>query len=250
MQSPGPPRWRYRLFLLGYGFVIWAGLPLIWRYFRRRATSDEGYGRHLEERQGEGAPFPCDLWVHAVSLGEMTSAEPLVRRALEDGARVVTTHATPAGRRRAETRFAEAIARGQMAVRYAPIDRAPFWRRFLSAHTPTVALVMEMEFWPTMIETAAERGVPLILANSQVPSKSFPRAWRLARLFGHPVARTAAVFAKSEVMAERFRALGARDTRVMGETRFDMAAPQDQLAGGVWVQWGACGAVYASERLS
>ncbi|NND22229.1 MAG: 3-deoxy-D-manno-octulosonic acid transferase [Silicimonas sp.] len=229
---PGPPGLRYRLFLAGYAALMAMGEPLVWRYFTRRAGCDPRYGADLEERRGEGETFAADVWVHAVSLGEMTSAVPLVRLCLNAGMRVVTTHATPAGRAVAEKAFPRAIADGQLAVRYAPIDRGPYWRAFFQTTRPRVGLVMEMEFWPAMIEAARHCGVVLCLANSQVPSTSFRRARRTARLFGHPVARAAAIFAKSDRMAERFRKLGAERVEALGETRFDMAPPKGQVPAG------------------
>ena len=232
LRAPGRPKGKYRLFLGLYRAALWAAEPLVWRYFRRRTEKDPRYGAHLDERRGSGGDFKADLWVHAVSLGEMTSAEPLVRLALDDGMRVLTTHATPAGRTRAEATFAEAIAAGKLAVRYAPIDRLPYWRAFLARHRPRAALVMEMEFWPEMLEAAATAGVPLVLTNSQIPARSLGRARWQARLFGHPATRAAAVFAKSPMMAERFRAVGVKIIEVLGETRFDMALPAAQLAAG------------------
>ena len=231
--SKGSPGWRYRLFLAGYGALIWLGRPWIWRYFRRRAEGDPDYGLHMEERRGEGANFDADIWVHAVSLGEMKSAEPLISLVLAEGYRVLTTHATPAGRRAAEGVFSEAIGSGQMAVRYAPVDTARYWREFFAKYQPRAGLVMEMEFWPAMLETAKRAGCPLFLANSQVPGKSLPRARRLARWFGHPVTRATGILAKSEPMAARFRELGAENVQVVGETRFDIAPPTAQVTSGI-----------------
>ncbi len=223
---------RHRVFLALYGGLMRLAQPLIWRYFRRRARGDAAYGDHLEERRGQGAGFDADVWVHAVSMGEMKSAEPLVGLCLEAGYRVLTTHATPAGRRSAETVFADAIADGRMAVRFAPVDIAAYWQRFFATYRPRVGLVMEMEFWPVMIDTASRAGCALFLTNSQVPGKSFARARRVARWFGHPAANARAVFAKSDPMAERFRALGVRDVQVVGETRFDIAPPEAQVTAG------------------
>lgn len=226
---PGPPGLTYRLFLAGYAGLVALGEPLVWRYLRRRTDGDPSYGDHIEERRGRGAPFAADLWVHAVSLGEMKSAVPLVRLALDAGLKVVTTHATPSGRKAANDAFGPEIAEARLAVRYAPVDRMRYWSSFFSATRPRAGLVMEMEFWPAMIEAAARSGVTLCLSNSQVPSRSFPRALRLARTFGHPASRAAVVFAKSDLMADRFRQLGARNVLVMGETRFDMPLPRAQL---------------------
>lgn len=227
-----PAGLRYRIFLFLYACAFRVLTPVVWRYFRKRARGDAGYGLHLDERKGEGAPFAADLWLHAVSLGEINAAEPLVRLALRDGHRVLTTHATPAARNRVERTFADEIASGQLAVRFLPVDRRDYWQRFFAAYAPRVGLVVEMEFWPWMIEAAREAGVPLALVNAQIPAASWPKARRLASLFGHPVARLASVFAKSETQAGRFRALGAPDVRIAGETKFDIVPPEMQIHAG------------------
>ncbi len=227
-----PAGLRYRIFLFLYACIFRVLTPAVWRYFRNRAKSDVGYGLHLAERKGRGAPFAADLWLHAVSLGEINSAEPLVRLALQDGHRVLTTHATPAARTKVEREFADEVAAGRLAVRFLPIDRPDYWRRFFASHAPRVGLVVEMEFWPWMIEAARDAGVPLVLVNAQIRAGSWPKARRLASLVGHPVARMAAVFAKSETQAGRFRALGASDVRTAGETRFDIVPPETQIQAG------------------
>ncbi|MGR3512913.1 MAG: 3-deoxy-D-manno-octulosonic acid transferase [Paracoccaceae bacterium] len=224
-----PPSLRYRLALGLYAGALALAEPLAWRYFRKRAVADPGYMEHPDERRGMGVSFETDLWVHAVSLGEFTSAAPIIRAALAAGHRVLITHATPAGRRASTAAFGEHPG---CAIRYMPLDRPRYWRRFFALHRPKAGLVMEVEFWPVMIEEARRAGCVLCLANSQVPSKSFSRARRLARLFDHPVARVAATFAKSEPIADRFRALGADPVTVMGETRFDIPPPAPLIKAG------------------
>jgi len=216
---------RLRLALLLYRALWWAALPLALLYLRARARRDPAYGHHIEERFGRGPTIPGAVWVHAVSLGEMRSAVPLVRALLDRGERVVTTHLTPAGRRAAEAAFAPEIASDRLLARYLPLETGPAFRRFLAATRPPLALALEVEFWPVMIAEAARAGVPLWLVNSQVPGRSFPRARALARLLGHPVAGAAGVLAKSDLQAGRFRALGARVVHVTGELRFDQPVP-------------------------
>ncbi len=224
-----PPGLRYRAFLAVYASVITLAEPMVWRYFRKRAKADPAYMDRPEERRGEGVAFDADLWVHAVSIGEFTSAEPLIRLALDAGFRVLTTHATPAGRGAGVAAFGD---RDDFSARYMPIDRPKYWRRFFSRYAPKVGLVMEVEFWPAMIEEARRSGCVLCLANSQVPSKSFPRAQRFAALVGHPVAQAAVVFAKSDPIAARFRKLGADPILTVGETRFDIPPPDHLVKAG------------------
>ena len=220
-------RSRIALALYRLGWLL--GMPLARAYLRRRARRDPAYGLHLEERTGRGPTLADAVVVHAVSLGEMRSAVPLVRALLDRGERVVTTHLTPAGRTAAETAFADEIAQGRLIARYLPVETATAWRRFLGATRPRAVLVLEVEIWPVMIAEAARAGVPLWLVNSQVPGRSFNRARALARLIGHPVAQVAGVLAKSDRHAERFRLLGARNVHVGGELRFDQPIPPSQI---------------------
>ena len=210
--------------------LLWVpSLPLVLGYFWLRGRRDPAYRQHMAERFGFGASLAGAVWVHAVSLGEMRSAAPLVRALLDRGERVVTTHLTPAGRRAAETAFAADIAAGRMVVRYLPLELGFAYRRFLRQR-PKLALVMEIEVWPVMIAEAARAAVPLVLTNSQYPARSFARDRWLARVIGHPVARVAAVLAKSETHAARFRNLGARAVEVCGELRFDQPIAPHLLA--------------------
>ncbi|MDR5651581.1 3-deoxy-D-manno-octulosonic acid transferase [Ruixingdingia sedimenti] len=221
---------RLRLALTAYRLGWWLALPLVRAYFRRRARRDPRYGQHMDERLGGGPVLEGAVWVHAVSLGEMRSAVPLVRALLDRGARVVTTHLTPAGRAASEAAFGPEIAEGRLLARYLPLEQGRYWRRLYARARPRLWLVLEIEIWPVMIAEAAKAGVPLYLVNSQIPAKSWPRAQRLARWIGHPLRGVSGVLAKSARHAERFRALGAPGVSVGGELRFDQPIPPAQPA--------------------
>lgn len=218
--------YRLRFALLIYRLLWWLVLPLVLFYLRRRAKRDPAYGEHMEERWGHGQTLENSVWVHAVSLGEMRSAAPLVRALLDRGEKVVTTHITPAGRHAAEKLFPEAIANGTLIARYLPFELGPAYCRFLKATRPKLALVLEVEIWPVMIAEAQRAKIPLYLVNSQIPSKSFPRARRLAHFIGHPVAAVTGVLAKSEHHVDRFLKLGATNVLAAGELRFDQPIPK------------------------
>ena len=219
----------YRLLLLVYRALWYGAVPLVLAYFWLRGRRDAAYRQHWGERFGFGPVLQGAVWVHAVSLGEMRSAVPLVRALLDRGERVVTTHLTPAGRRAALAAFGPEIAAGSVVARYLPLELGPAFRRYLRCR-PKLALVMEIEVWPVMIAEAARAGVPLVLANSQYPERSFRRDLPLARRIGHPIGQVTAVLAKSEPHATRFRALGARDVQVCGELRFDQPIAPHLLA--------------------
>jgi 3-deoxy-D-manno-octulosonic-acid transferase len=165
-------------------------------------------------------------------LGELRSAVPLIHRLLDDGATVVTTHFTPAGRREAERVFADEIVQGRVQVIWIPLEFKWTFRRFFTAFQPRYGLVMEIEIWPEMIRSAMQRGVPLFACNAQYPFKSFSRdtkksKWRLDLHKGF-----AGAFVKSDLQRDRFAQAGCANIHVTGELRFDQPIPVDHVAKG------------------
>jgi 3-deoxy-D-manno-octulosonic-acid transferase len=222
-----------RLFLAAWG-VLWAlGLPIVLLYLRRRARKDPDYARQLGERFGRyPAPLPGAVWLHAVSLGEMRSAVPLIRALLAQGERIVTTHFTPAGRREAEAVFGPEIADGRLRAVWVPFEFGFAYRRFFAAFAPRYGLVMEIEIWPRMIAASRRHGVALFMCNAQYPSKSFARDTGRLPIRAELMTGFAGALVKSELQAERFASVGVTNIAVTGELRFDQPVPERLVAAG------------------
>jgi 3-deoxy-D-manno-octulosonic-acid transferase len=165
---------KLRVALAFYGLLWIVLLPVVILYLRRRGRKDPLYAQKLSERFGRHeTPLRNPIWVHAVSLGEMRSATPLIRALLEKGETVLTTHFTPAGRREAEREFAAEIAAGTVQSVWVPFEFDFAYRRFLKQFTPKYGLVMEIEIWPRMIMACRKHGTALFMCNAQYPEKSF-----------------------------------------------------------------------------
>ncbi|WP_295073787.1 glycosyltransferase N-terminal domain-containing protein [Tabrizicola sp.] len=211
--------------------LLWhIGLPFVLLYLWRRGRKDRLYAQHLGERFGR---YPRGLagsvWVHAVSLGELRSAVPLIRALLEKGETVVVTLFTPAGRREAEKVFAAEIAAGKLMSVWVPLETSWAYARFFKAFRPKLGLVMEIEIWPRMIFASAHARVPLYMCNAQYPTDSMARD---ARFGIRPALMRgfAGAFVKSDLQAQRFASVGVRNITVTGELRFDQPIPAEQLA--------------------
>lgn len=227
MSFPSP---RLRRTLIGYKLAWVLLFPVILAYLWLRGRKDGDYIRHLSERFGAHAPMPGAIWVHAVSLGELRSAVPLIRALLDRGERVVTTHFTPAGRRESQRIFAADIAAGRLRAAWVPFEFAWCFRRFFAAFRPRYGLVMEIEVWPQMILSARARGVPLYLCNAQYPAKSIAKDRGRARF--DLMAGFAGALVKSDLQAARFAETGLFPIAVTGELRFDQPIPPAQVAAG------------------
>ena len=221
----------YRLALLLAAPLI--PLRLLWRGRRER-----GYWQHWGERLALGpAPTAGALWIHAVSVGEMRAAQPLVDalRAAHPDVPVLFTCMTPTGRATAEALYG-AFAR----IVYLPYDYAGSMRRFMRRVRPRVGILMETELWPNLIHAAARAGVPLMLANARLSERSARGYARLPALTRACLARVDVVAAQTEADAERLEKLGATSVHVAGNLKFDIVPPPAQLElGAVWkARWG------------
>lgn len=221
----------YRLALLLAAPLI--PLRLLWRGRRER-----GYWRHWGERLALGpAPVTDPLWIHAVSVGEMRAAQPLIDalRTAHPDTPVLLTCMTPTGRATAQSLY------GSFAtIVYLPYDYAWVVRRFLRLLQPRVGILMETELWPNLIRAAAQADVPLVLANARLSARSARGYARLPALTRASLQRIDSIAAQTEADAARLLGLGAASVHVTGNLKFDIAPPADQLErGAAWkAAWG------------
>lgn len=202
---------------VAFGIVLWRG-------FR-----DRGYWQGLGERFGFGprAARAGSIWLHAVSLGEMTAAAPLIRgiQARHPHVPLIVTTATPAGRARALDLFG-----GGADIRYLPYDTPGSVRRFFTRAQPKLAVILETELWPNLFERCRIDGIPLLLVNARLSGKSVSRYRRLDRIFGGLVRNLFSdkvfVAAQSAADVERFRDIGVPEVQSadVGNIKFDLHA--------------------------
>ena len=228
-----------------YSALTWAAQPLLRRKLRRRAVAEPGYGEHIAERFGHYAPSldslmpsdsrysadPCAplVWIHAVSLGETRAAAILLTALRQQlpGMRLLLTHGTATGR----AEGAKLLQPGDVQV-WQPWDTRAAVARFLQRFRPSVGLLMETELWPNLVASCRAHGVPLALVNARLSEKSQRQAQRLAWLARPAYAALTAVWAQTELDAQRLRHMGAPVQGVFGNLKFDVVPDAAPLAQG------------------
>lgn len=184
--------------------------------------------RWLREKRGYvETAFSRDesvVWIHAVSVGEVLAAVPLVKalRVRYPSLQIIISTITDTGQKIAGERFGS-FAR----IVYMPFDLPACLNRFLDAAGPELFLIMETELWPNAIRLCHERGIRVALMNGRISDRSF-RGYRKMRFFMREVfRRMSALCVQNEVYAERLRALGAADNAVFaaGNLKFDLHIP-------------------------
>jgi 3-deoxy-D-manno-octulosonic-acid transferase len=187
-----------------------------------RGLRDRAYWANPAERFGWGRRLETPaIWLHAVSLGEVSAAAALVRalRVRHPGIPFVLSTATPTGRAQAIAQFA-----AEVDIRFLPYDTPGSVRRFLARIRPRLAIIMETELWPNLLEECRRRGTPVVFASARLAATSVSRYRRFGRLFSDAVAAATLVAAQTAEDAERFVAIGAdrARTHVVGNVKFDM----------------------------
>ena len=160
------------------------------------------------------------LWLHAVSVGEVMAARPLLRvlRQQLSGYRLLLTVTTETGRRVAEQDgLADLVA-------YFPFDVGFAVRRLLDDVAPQAIIIMETEIWPVFTLEASRRNIPLMLANGRISERSFPRYQAFAWFFRPILQRFSVVGMQSEADLQRIRAIGAEthNSTVVGNLKYDI----------------------------
>jgi len=205
-----------------YALLSWLLAPVFVAHLFWRGRSQPAYRQRIPERFGFGLPpiGAPSIWIHAVSVGEVTAAAPLVRalRQRFPATPLVVTTMTPTGSQRARDLFG-----GTVHHSYMPYDSPGAVRRFFDWARPELALVLETEIWPNLYHECGRRRVPLVLASARVSLKSVGRYRFLFSLIRDTLAQGIVIGAQGATDAERFRSLGANPgrTHVTGNIKFD-----------------------------
>lgn len=199
------------------GSFGWSGLFRFFSYF----------GQDKPNKPDElNQPAQPVIWVHAVSLGEVVAVTPLVKelQRRHPEYRLVVSTVTETGREAVEQRLA-----GVADHCYAPLDFPWAVSRFIERLHPCLYLFVETELWPNLLWHLRRRGVPTVLVNGRLSSRSFMRQqWAPVRSFYRTMLQTLSLcLMQSDRDVDRIVALGGEPSRVRrtGNIKFDQPIP-------------------------
>jgi 3-deoxy-D-manno-octulosonic-acid transferase len=209
-----------------------------WRRGEPAQTLRERFGRldpELAERAAASATAPehgaCKagaIWIHAVSVGEVLAAAPLVaalKQKLPSRCVFVST-TTETGQKLARQRLTSVDG-----VFYFPLDWVVAVRRALRTVQPALAIVMETEIWPNFLREAQAFRVPVIFANARISTRSFARfkrwEWLVGPFFARAMRDADLFLAQTPEDAKRLIEMGADEDRVevTGNLKYDAEPP-------------------------
>lgn len=166
------------VFLLFFFPLIIAFVAVSPKY-RGRIPSRLGLG--LAGKLPVNRPGARRFWLHALSVGEVTSAVPLVKglREAYPDCTIIVSVTTATGRKVADQLLhgiADAIVDG-------PLDLLPVVRRFITCLAPDLFIQVETDFWPNLLHCLKKRRVPSLLVNGRISPGSMENYLRLRFFF-------------------------------------------------------------------
>ncbi len=160
------------------------------------------------------------IWVHAVSVGEVMAAHPLIRELKKKypGKKLILSTVTVTGNYTARQRVPEADA-----VFFFPFDYPWIVRRVIRRINPSIVLVAETELWPNFFRELTRAGIPSALINGRISVSSYKNYLRFKGFFSQVFRQVTLFCMQSAEDAQRIRDIGAPPERVMitGNLKFD-----------------------------
>lgn len=224
-----------------YTILLYLFLPFIFIRLWWRSRRLPAYAKRWSERLGfYPLSFPACLWVHAVSVGEVVAAIPLITelKSLYPHLPLLVTTTTPTGANRLNQAFGEFIHHV-----YLPYDVPFAISRFLNAMNPIAGFIIETELWPNLIAISKKKHIPLVLLNARLSEKSAAGYKRIHSLTKEMLSSFHFIAAQGQQDALRFIALGAPQEKVIvtGNIKFDVSVSVElqQSAKALRMQLGA-----------
>lgn len=214
------------VFLYNVLLIILIPLWVPWMFFRAFRRKDPvNWGERSGAYKVEMRSDATRLWIHAVSVGEVISATPLLRalRELDRDLDILLTTTTSSGHKAALS-----LPEGLVDhVAYFPIDVPRFVLRALLSIKPHAVLVMETELWLNFLWTARQLKIKTAIVNGRISDRAYPRMKSVRPYYTTLFRFLDRVWTQTARDRQRFEEFGAHEPRAIGNCKFDQVQFND-----------------------
>ncbi|MBF0211195.1 MAG: 3-deoxy-D-manno-octulosonic acid transferase [Desulfamplus sp.] len=176
------------------------------------------------------------IWIHALSVGEVKSALPLINaikakyfNMLDINYELIITASTKTGFDMATELFLgskSAISDG-VQVGYFPFDFSFSVKSISSKIEPDLVIIVESDLWPQFLWYMNRKKIPVFLVNARLSQSSFNGYRRFSTIFAPIFCMFEKIMVQTEMDKERFLKIGVPENRVVvtGNIKFDQPIP-------------------------
>ena len=163
------------------------------------------------------------VWIHAVSVGEVTAAAPIVAslKLKRPEVKIIFSTATETGQE-----MARRMVKGADAFIYFPLDIPCVVRKMIRLAKPAVFVMVETELWPNFLKSCKLNGVKTLMVNGRVSPRSYDKYLQTRYFWRMVLADMIAAGMIAQVDASRIKSIGMAQDRiaVLGNAKYDALA--------------------------
>jgi len=196
--------------------IIFTPFLMLFLIFRVAQKKEDPY--RIKEKFGiskKKKPKKKIIWFHAASVGETISVIPLLD-ALKNNSEyvILLTSGTLTSTRILKSRLPKNIIH-----QFLPLENYFAIRNFLKHWKPKLAVFLESEFWPCILNETAKT-TKIISLNTRISNKSF-QSWKSYNYFFKEIASLFSLFLPQSILdSRRLKDLGANNIRYMGNIKY------------------------------
>lgn len=216
--------------LVLYTIIFSIAMIVILPYYGLKILIEGKYRKSLGQKLGFIPPAVFEamrgyprIWIHAVSVGEVTAAAPIAAalRERKPSACIVVSTGTETGRD-----MAERLIPGATAFIYYPLDLPFITKKVIGRVRPNIFILTETELWPNFLKNCRDAGVKSVMVNGRISPRSFGRYVQTAFFWGKILGLVDRIGVISDVDRSRIEAMGAlpSNVRVLGNAKYDSLA--------------------------
>ncbi|MCK5071145.1 MAG: 3-deoxy-D-manno-octulosonic acid transferase [Desulfocapsa sp.] len=205
--------------LLPLLFIPMVAVILFTPKYRLRTLQRLGFGLKSRKQNKAGKT----IWIHALSVGEVTSAVPLIRGIRKEMPEVELVFS-------ASTRSCATLAKKLLDKQIDwfipfPFDFLPVVNRFIRVVKPDLFILIETEFWPAILLSLKQKNIPSFLVNGRISKKSMQSYQRFPFFFTPLFESFQLLSMQTEADKDALIKLGVdhRQIETLGNLKYDTA---------------------------
>ena len=210
-----------------YNIILFAAALILAPYFLLKIFFTGKYRNSFRQKLGgkqeavlAGLKNKPRIWIHAVSVGEVTAAAPIVAslKKKRPDVEVIFSTSTETGQE-----MAKKFIKGASAFIYFPLDIWSVVTRMIKMADPDIFVLVETELWPNFLNVCRDRRIKTLMVNGRISPRSY-RRYRLTKFLWKGVLKDLDFAGMiSKVDATRLEDIGMDPAKikVLGNAKYD-----------------------------
>ena len=166
------------------------------------------------------------IWFHGASVGEILSVIPLIQKLEKDRnikQILVTSNTLGSSKVLSNFKLKKTIHQ------FFPIDTNHHTNKFLNYWKPSVAIFIDSEIWPNMINNIKKKSLSLVLINARITGKSFKK-WKMFKFSAKNIFQKFDICLSANLKSKNYlKSLGAKKIKYIGNLKFSQTENDKQI---------------------